>query len=52
MVSFYSFPFPVQRVVLFATKNAYGNWLGTSLRARNLKKLKVFEGLKHHLARS
>lgn len=30
-------------------ENAYGNWIGTFLHARNLKKLKVFEGLEHPL---
>lgn len=30
-------------------ENADGNWIGTFLRAGNIKKLIIFEGLKHHL---
>lgn len=46
-ILFYSFPGAAHYFIYY--KNAYGNWIGTFLHARNLKELKVFEWLKNHL---
>lgn len=43
---FFFFPCVVRYFICY--ENAYGNWLSTFVCARNLKKLKVFQGLKHH----